>query len=117
MSMLKELGISEIGDNLRGLTSSTKMHYNNFNISCGNPVADQMLSGTNELKNDFENAKNQDEEDQNTLGYTRVTHNYLTQEIIVPTLEPYRTKEIDIGEEFNLSKNNKFLSYENKKSI
>ena len=113
--MLKELGISEIGDNLRGHTSSTKMHYNNFKISCGTPEADQMLTGTNDQKLDIDNSKNQDEEDQNTLGYVRVTHNYLPQEIIVPTLEPYRTKEIDIGEEFNLSKNIKFLTYEDKK--
>ena len=50
MSMLKELGISEIGDNLRGHTSSTKMHYNKFKISCGNPEADQMITRTNEQK-------------------------------------------------------------------
>ena len=54
MAMLKELGISELGDNLRGLTSSTKMHYNNFNISCGNPIADQILSGNNESKSGIE---------------------------------------------------------------
>ena len=41
--MLKELGISEIGDNLRGHTSSTKMHYNNFKISCGNPENYEVL--------------------------------------------------------------------------
>ena len=95
MAMLKELGISELGDNLRGLTSSTKMHYNNFNISCGNPIADQILSGNNESKSGIEEQKNQDEEEQNTLGYARVTHNYLPQEIIIPTLEPFRTQEID----------------------
>ena len=116
MSMLKELGISEVGDNLRGLTSSTKMHYNNFKISCGNPEADQILLGSNDLQAELEEeVKNQDEEDQGTLGYVRVTHNYLPQEIIVPTLEPYRTQEIDLGDEFNLSKNNKFLTYEDKK--
>lgn len=115
MSMLKELGISEIGNNLRGVTSSTKMHYNNFNISCGNPVADQLLQGNNEHKSEWEEAKNQDDEEPSTLGYARVTHNYLTQELIIPTLEPYRTKEIDYGDEFNLSKNNKFLTYEDKK--
>jgi hypothetical protein len=114
--MLKELGISEIGDNLRGLTSSTKMHYNNFNISCGNPVADQLLSGNNEPKTGYEEIKNPDEdEEQSTLGYVRVAHNYLTQELHIPTLEPYRTQEIDYGDEFNLSKNNRFLTYEDKK--
>ena len=115
MAMLKELGISELGDNLRGLTSSTKMHYNNFNISCGNPIADQILSGNNESKSGIEEQKNQDEEEQNTLGYARVTHNYLPQEIIIPTLEPFRTQEIDYGDEFNLEKNNRFLTYEDKK--
>ena len=45
MSILKELGISELGDNLRGLTSSTKMHYKNFDIKCGNSETDQMLAG------------------------------------------------------------------------
>ena len=115
MSMLKELGISEIGDNLRGLTSSTKMHYNNFNISCGNQVADQILSPKEENKVDWEEEKNQDDEEQKILGYTRVTHNYLPQELIIPNLEPYRIQEIDFGDEFNLSKNNKFLSYEDKK--
>ena len=43
MNVLKELGISEIGNYLRGVTSSTKMYYNNFNISCDNPVADKLL--------------------------------------------------------------------------
>ena len=75
MSMLKELGISDIGDNLRGFTSSTNMHHKNFNISCGCVAADQMLS--NEMKNDLEN-KGGEEED-NTLGYARVVHNYLPQ--------------------------------------
>ena len=83
MSMLKELEFSDIVDNLRGLTSSTKIHYNNFNISCGNPIADQMLSPNEENKVDFEEAKNQDDEEQNTLGYSRVTHNYLPKELII----------------------------------
>ena len=49
MSMLKELGISDIGDNLRGLTSSTNMNHKNFQISCGCPEADQILSNNNEI--------------------------------------------------------------------
>ena len=113
MSMLKELGISDIGDNLRGLTSSTNMHHNNFNIKCGCPVADQMLSN-NEIDIEKED-KGEGEEDENTLGYIRVVHNYLQQEIIIPSLEPYRTKEIDYGDEFDLTKSNKFLTYEDKK--
>ena len=116
MSMLKELGISEIGDNLRGLTSSTKMHYNNFIISCGCPEADQILSNNNEMVIEKDvGGEGEEGSDENTLGYVRVMHNYLQQEIIIPTLEPYRTKEIDYGDEFDLEKNNKFLTYEDKK--
>ena len=114
MSMLKELGISDIGDNLRGLTSSTNMHHNNFNINCGCPVADQMLNN-NEMDIEKEAKGEGEEEDDNTLGYVRLVHNYLNQEIIVPSLEPYRTKEIDYGDEFDLAKSNKFLTYEDKK--
>jgi hypothetical protein len=32
MNMLKELGITDLGDNLRGITNSTNMHHNNFKI-------------------------------------------------------------------------------------
>ena len=111
MSMLKELGISDIGDNLRGFTSSTNMHHKNFNISCGCVAADQMLS--NEMKNDLEN-KGGEEED-NTLGYARVVHNYLPQEMIVPSFEPYRIQEINYDDEFDITKQNRFLTYEDKK--
>ena len=114
MSMLKELGISDLGDNLRGITSSTNMHHNNFNISCGCPLADQMLSNNNETSR--ENALKGDEvEEENTLGYIRIMNNYLQQELFVPSLEPYRTKEIDYGDEFDLAKTNRFLTYEDKK--
>ena len=115
MSLLNDLGITEIGDNLRGLTSSTKMQYNNFKISCDNPLADQILSGSPKNKSGFEDSKNQDGEEQNTLGYPRIMHNYLPQEIVVPDFEPYRTKEIDYGDEFDMSKTNRFLTYEDKK--
>ena len=111
MSMLKELGISDIGDNLRGFTSSTNMHHKNFNISCGCDAADQMLS--NEMKNDLENKGG--EEDDNTLGYVRVVHNYLPQEMIVPSFEPYRIQEINYDDEFDITKQNRFLTYEDKK--
>ena len=116
MSMLKELGISDIGDRLRGITSSTNMHHKNFNINCGCPEADQILSNNNEkeMENEFR-GEGEEGEDENTLGYVRLVHNYLQQEIIVPTLEPYRTKEIDYGDEFDLEKSNKFLTYEDKK--
>ena len=111
MSMLKELGISDIGDNLRGFTSSTNMHHKNFNISCGCEVADQILS--NEMQNERENKEEEGEE--NTLGYSRVIHNYLPQELIIQSLEPYRTQEINYDDEFDLSKQNRFLTYEDKK--
>ena len=111
MSMLKELGISDIGDNLRGFTSSTNMHHKNFNISCGCEVADQILS--NEMKNERENKG--EEEEENTLGYARVVHNYLPQEIIVPSFDPYRTQEISCEDEFDWSKQNRFLTYEDKR--
>ena len=111
MSMLKELGISDIGDNLRGFTSSTNMHHKNFNISCGCEVADQILS--NEMQNERENKDEEGEE--NTLGYSRVIHNYLPQELIIQSLEPYRTQEINYDDEFDLSKQNRFLTYEDKK--
>ena len=111
MSMLKELGISDIGDNLRGFTSSTNMHHKNFNISCGCDVADQILS--NEIQNEREN-KGEDGEE-STLGYARVIHNYLPQELVVPSLDPYRTQEIDYNNEFDLTKQNRFLTYEDKK--
>ena len=111
MSMLKELGISDIGDNLRGFTSSTNMHHKNFNISCGCDVADQMLS--NEIKNERENKG--EEGDDNTLGYSRIVHNYLPQEIIVPSFDPYRTQEINYDDEFDIAKQNRFLTYEDKK--
>ena len=116
MSMLRELGISDVGDRLRGITSSTNMHHKNFNISCGCPEADQMLSNNNEkeLENEIR-GEGEEGEEENTLGYIRVVHNYLPQEIIVPTLEPYRTQEIDYGDEFDLEKSNKFLTYEDKK--
>ena len=67
MSMLKELGISDIGDNLRGLTSSTNMHHKNFNISCGCPEADQMLANNNEMEME-KNTRGEGEEgeDENT---------------------------------------------------
>jgi hypothetical protein len=113
MNMLKELGITDLGDNLRGITNSTNMHHNNFKISCGNPEADQMLANSNDSPR--EEVK-MDEEEENTLGYARVVHNYLQQEIIIPTLEPYRTKEIDYGDEFDSAKTNRFLTYEEKKN-
>ena len=113
MSMLKELGISDIGDNLRGLTSSTNMNYKNFNISCGCDAADQLINGLGDHQ-EFIEGKSK-EEGENTLGHARVAHNYLSQEIIVPSLEPYRYQEVVYGDEYNLTKNNKFLSYEDKK--
>ena len=113
MNMLKELGITDLGDNLRGITNSTNMHHNNFKISCGCPEADQMLANNNDSPR--EEVK-MDEEEENTLGYARIVHNYLQQEIIIPTLEPYRTKEIDYGDEFDLAKTNRFLTYEEKKT-
>ena len=113
MNMLKDLGISDLGGNLRGATNSTNMHHNNFKISCGCPEADQMLTNNNDSPR--EDVK-ENEEEENTLGYARVVHNYLQQEIIIPTLEPYRTKEIDYGDEFDLTKTNRFLTYEEKKS-
>ena len=113
MNMLKDLGISDLGDNLRGATNSTNMHHNNFKISCGCPEADQMLTNNNDSPR--EDVK-ENEEEENTLGYARVVHNYLQQEIIIPTLEPYRTKEIDYGDEFDLTKTNRFLTYEEKKT-
>ena len=111
MSMLKELGISDIGDNLRGFTSSTNMHHKNFNISCGCDVADQILS--NEIQNEKENKDEEGEE--STVGYSRVMHNYLPQELVVPSLDPYRTQEINYDNEFDLTKQNRFLTYEDKK--
>ena len=94
MSILKELGISELGDNLRGLTSSTKMHYKNFDIKCGNSETDQMLAGYGDDKERWEEVKNQEVEEQNKLEYVRVTHNYLPQETTILDLHLYRSQEI-----------------------
>ena len=75
-----------------------------------------MLPNNNEIEME-KNTRGEweDGEDENTLGYDRIMHNYLQREIIIPTLEPYRTKEIDYRGEFDLEKNNKFLTYEDKK--
>ena len=92
------------------------MHHKNFKINCGCPEADQILSNNNkkEMDNEFR-GEGEEDEDENTLGYVRLVHNYLQQEITVPTVNPYRSKEIDYGDEFDLEKSNKFLTYEDKK--
>ena len=115
MSLLKSLGISEIGDSLRGLSSSTKMNYNNFNISCGNPTADHLLSGNRKLPSDNNEERKDQEEIENNLGYVRILNAYLPEEVMVPSLEPYRTQEIDYGKEFDLEKNKRYITYEDKK--
>lgn len=109
MSMLNQLGISDIGDNLRGLTSSTNMHHKNFEISCGCPAADKLLGDGGSGNPD------QKDNDSNAEENIRVRHNYLEQEILVPSLDPYRYQEVIYGEEYNLTKNNKFLTLEDKK--
>ena len=41
--------------------------------------------------------------------------NYLPQELIIQTSESYRKQEINYDDEFDLSKQNRFLTYEDKK--
>ena len=113
MSMLNELGISDIGDSLRGNTSRTNMTHKNFNISCGCPMADKILNNNSALNSLDKNSQNDNENP--VLDHVRVVHNYIDKEILVPSFEPYRYQEIEYGEEYNITKNNKFLSFEEKK--
>ena len=85
------------------------MTQKHFNISCGCPMGDKLINNTG-LNSD----RNQDNEDGAGSDHVRVIHSYIDKEILVPSFEPYRFKEIDYGEEFNIS-NNKFLSFEEKK--
>ena len=117
MSLLKSLGISEIGDNIRGLTSSTKMNYNNFNISCDNPLAEQILSGKRpSISDNPEEGRGKiQKEEENDIGQIRIVHSYINQELLVKNLEPYRTQEISYGKEIDDENSKKFISYEDKK--
>ena len=87
MSMLNELGISEIGDNLRGNTSRTNMTHKNFDISCGCPMADKILNNNSNVNSIDKNSKNNKNEIP-AIDHVRIIHSYIDKEILIPSFEP-----------------------------
>ena len=114
MSILNELGITDMGDRLRGLTTETNMKHNNFNISCGCATADQLISGLNAGRLDNEGNEGKYG---GALDVVHVNNFYLNEEISVPlsVIDSYRVKDIEYGEEYNLLKNQNLLSPEERK--
>lgn len=112
MDMLNSLGISDMGDRLRGLTNETNMQHNNFNISCGCGAADKILNGSGTGRKSLND--NEDEE-VTEVELIRIPNFYLTEDLSVPNLDAYRTQIIDYGNEYGLMKNLQLLTPEERK--
>ena len=110
MSTGNDFGISEIGNQIHGLTQSA-YNSNNVLVSSDLQLGDKANSNQNpqiyRIIEDDEHKKNEHN--------VHIDHFYINENIIVPDLEPYRYSEVVYGDEYELTKNNKFLILEERK--
>ena len=115
--MMDALGISDIGDVIRGKTTLsdralTRSYYSNRAPLCGESNSDRLqnlsnLNSKGSFKQNSSNINNSDE--------IRVRHNYLDNDIHVPSLDEYRYQKITYKEDFDLKINVNYLSSEERK--
>ena len=115
--MMDALGISDIGDVIRGKTTLsdralTRSYYSNRAPLCGESNSERLqnLSNINSRGSFRQNSSKMNNSDE-----IRVKHNYLDNDIHVPSLEEYRYQKITYKEDFNLNINVNYLSSEERK--
>ena len=105
---MKSLGISEIGEILKG--NST--------------VKDQIKSNSNfnericppQMTNTFSNYQTRKTNDiEKTDENIRINHLYINEELYIDSLDKYRHKYCEYGNEYDLMKGNQYLTLEEKK--
>jgi hypothetical protein len=99
---MESLGISDIGGILRGSNTTNGLSRSKY---LQQPICPE-INSKSQYNNSFGNK---------IETHKHITNLYSTEELNVSSLEEYRYKEIQYGDEYDLMKNNKYLTNEQKK--
>ena len=102
MSIMDSLGISDVGGILRGSNTTNGLSRSKYSQQ---PICPE-LNSKSQYNNSFGNKIEKNK---------HITNLYSTEELNVSSLDEYRYKEIQYGDEYDLMKNNKYLTNEQKK--
>ena len=102
MSIMDSLGISDVGGILRGSNTTNGLSRSKYSQQ---PICPE-LNSKSQYNNSFGNKIEKNK---------HITNLYSSEELNVSSLDEYRYKEIQYGDEYDLMKNNKYLTNEQKK--
>jgi len=111
MTAMDALGISDVGDILRGKTTMTDRINTRSNFS--KPICEAMdNNNTSSLRQSrgSRGSKNSLREEN-----IRIIHSYINEDISIPSLDEYRLKLVDYGDDWDILRDNPYLSMEDKK--
>ena len=107
---MKSLGISEIGEILKGNSTVKEQIKSNSNFNeriCPPQMTNTFSNYQTRKTNDIEKT------DENI----RINHLYINEELYIDSLDKYRHKYCEYGNEYDLMKGNQYLTLEEKKKL
>ena len=107
---MQSFGISEVGEILKGNSTMTNKIKNDSNFS--QPICPPQM--TNTFSN-YQTKKTSNNELEKTDENIRINHLYIKEELYIDSLEKYRYKYCEYGNEYDLMKGNQYLTFEEKK--
>ena len=107
---MQSLGISSVGEILKGNSTMTDQIKNDSNFS--QPICPPQM--TNSFSN-YQTKKTSNNELEKTDENIRINHLYIKEELYIDSLDKYRHKYCEYGNEYDLMKGNQYLTLEEKK--
>ena len=107
---MNSLGISETGTILRGSSTMEQKIRNNTNFT--EPFCGPQMTGS--LTN-YQSRKTNNNQIESKEENIRINHLYIKDELYISSLDEYRYKYCEYGNEYDLMKGNQYLTLEEKK--
>lgn len=109
---MNSLGISETGTILRGSSTMEQKIRNNTNFT--EPFCGPQMTGS--LTN-YQSRKTNNNQIESKEENIRINHLYIKDELYISSLDEYRYKYCEYGNEYDLMKGNQYLTLEEKRKL